>query len=238
MSSIHKRSHAAEQLARQKQKSKRTTLLIIPLVLVIIAVAAGIYFRFRKQTETTPPEEPIRSIAVLPFVDVSPDQDQKHLGDGIAIAIIPSLNTVDGLRVIDRTSSFQFRDKEDAIDEIGEKLKVEAVLEGSVVKYEKQSLGLRHFKKTGKLLLSKTNIEINTQIKDFQLIKEVRIIPRSNHYVIEVVYEKEEKVNNGDIITSIDPGLNNLSTLTFSDGRTPLIFNGKPIQKDCDSLSL
>lgn len=99
-----------------------------------------------------------------------------------------------------------------------------------VVKYEKQALGLRHFKKTGKLLLSKTNIEINTKITDFQLIKEVRIIPRSNHYVIEVVYEKEEKVNNGDIIASIDPGLNNLSTLTFSDGRTPLIFNGKPLK--------
>jgi len=97
-----------------------------------------------------------------------------------------------------------------------------------LVRYEKQALSLREFKKTGHLKLSQTNISINTKITDWGLIKEVRIVPRSNHYVIEVVYEKIEKINNHKNIASIDPGLNNLSTVTFSDGSTPFIINGKP----------
>lgn len=99
-----------------------------------------------------------------------------------------------------------------------------------LVKYEKNAIGLRYFKKTGELLLSKTNISIKTKITDWNLIKEVRIIPKNNHYVIEVVYEKQEKINKGNIIASIDSGLNNLSTITFNDGRTPFIINGRPLK--------
>lgn len=99
-----------------------------------------------------------------------------------------------------------------------------------IVKYEKQALSSKTFKKFGKIKLSKTNIEINTKITEWESIKEVRIIPRKNNYVIEVVYEKEEKVSNGHLIASIDPGLNNLSTVTFNDGSTPFIINGKPLK--------
>jgi IS605 OrfB family transposase len=101
-----------------------------------------------------------------------------------------------------------------------------------LVKFEKQALGLRHFKKTSRILLSKTNIEIRTKIIDWDLIKEVRIVPRSNHYVIEVVYEKHEKIlsKTNNIIAAIDPGLNNLATLTFNNGITPIIINGKPLK--------
>jgi IS605 OrfB family transposase len=99
-----------------------------------------------------------------------------------------------------------------------------------IVKYEKQALGIGHFKKIGEILLSKTNISIKTKIVDWNSIKEVRIIPKNNHYVIEVVYEKLEKINNGNITASIDLGLNNLSTITFNDGRTPFIINGRPLK--------
>ncbi len=98
-----------------------------------------------------------------------------------------------------------------------------------LVKYEKQALGLRHFKKTGEILLSKTDIVIKTKITDWDSIKEVRIVPNSTHYVIEVVYEKQEKINNNSkTIAAIDPGLNNLATVTLSDGSSPFIINGKP----------
>lgn len=99
-----------------------------------------------------------------------------------------------------------------------------------VTKYTKQALNLTEFKKTGKIKLSQTNIFINTKIKDFNKIKEVRIVPRINHYIIEVAYEQNEKINNGNIIASIDSGLNNLATITFNDGRKPLIINGKPLK--------
>ena len=75
-----------------------------------------------------------KSIAVLPFVDMSPDQDQEYLGDGIAEEIINRLTKVKELIVIGRTSSFSFKTKETDLKTIGEMLRVETILEGSVQK--------------------------------------------------------------------------------------------------------
>jgi len=75
-----------------------------------------------------------KSIAVLPFVDMSPERDQEYFTDGIAEEILNSLNKVQALRVAARTSSFAFKGKNEDIGEIGRKLKVATVLEGSVRK--------------------------------------------------------------------------------------------------------
>ena len=75
-----------------------------------------------------------RSIAVLPFADMSPQGDQAYFGDGIAEELLNVLAQVDGLKVAARTSSFKFRGDEHDIVEIGNALKVAAVLEGSVRK--------------------------------------------------------------------------------------------------------
>jgi len=73
-----------------------------------------------------------RSIAVLPFNDLSPAEDQDYFGDGMAEEILTALAKVDGLRVAARRSSFWFKDKEADLSEIAEKLNVCHVLEGSV----------------------------------------------------------------------------------------------------------
>ncbi len=73
-----------------------------------------------------------RSIAVLPFIDMSPNGDQEYFGDGIAEELISGLTKIDGLRVIARTSSFQFKGTNEDITAIGKKLNVGTVLEGSV----------------------------------------------------------------------------------------------------------
>jgi adenylate cyclase len=78
------------------------------------------------------------SIAVLPFVDMSPDQDQGHFCEGVAEEILNALTRIDKLDVAARTSSFQFRDRPGDIREIGERLGVQTVLEGSVRKSEKR----------------------------------------------------------------------------------------------------
>lgn len=87
------------------------------------------------------------------------------------------------------------------------------------------------FKKNGKIHLSQTEIYINTKLKNFDIINEVRIIPRNNHYIIEVVYEKQElelKIDNNKYL-SIDLGLNNLATCCSNiNGFKPFIINGKP----------
>ena len=77
---------------------------------------------------------PTASIAVLPFEDMSFDQDQSYFCDGIAEEILCGLAEVDGLHVAARVASFQFGSKSADILEIGRKLNVSVVLEGSVRK--------------------------------------------------------------------------------------------------------
>jgi adenylate cyclase len=73
-----------------------------------------------------------RSIAVLPFNNLSLAEDQDYFGDGMAEEILTALAKVDGLRVAARRSSFWFKGKEAGLSEIAEKLNVCHVLEGSV----------------------------------------------------------------------------------------------------------
>jgi serine/threonine protein kinase len=74
------------------------------------------------------------SIAVLPFIDMSPQKDQEYFCDGMAEELINTLANLEGLQVASRTSAFQFKDKGHDIREVGRRLKVQSVLEGSVRK--------------------------------------------------------------------------------------------------------
>jgi serine/threonine protein kinase/tetratricopeptide (TPR) repeat protein len=75
-----------------------------------------------------------KSVAVLPFADMSADLDNGYFTDGMAEEIINALTKIQALRVASRTSSFAFKGKNEDIGEIGKKLKVSTVLEGSVRK--------------------------------------------------------------------------------------------------------
>ncbi len=108
-----------------------------------IQTVRGQGYRFRKPVEVeldedgprASPAEPVqdRSIAVLPFKDMSPDSDQAYFSDGISEEILNALVKVPDLRVAGRTSSFAYRDDVD-VREIGRVLSVSHVLEGSVRK--------------------------------------------------------------------------------------------------------
>jgi serine/threonine protein kinase/Flp pilus assembly protein TadD len=78
--------------------------------------------------------EPARipSLAVLPFANLSADKENEYFSDGLAEDIIDALTQVPGLRVMARTSAFAFRGKEQDVREIGARLNVEHILEGSV----------------------------------------------------------------------------------------------------------
>ena len=75
-----------------------------------------------------------KSIAVLPFVDLSPDQDQEYFADGIAEELLDELTRLKGLNVASRTSSFAFKGSEESPKSIGEQLGVTSILEGSIRK--------------------------------------------------------------------------------------------------------
>src|SRR4029078_3246125 len=75
-----------------------------------------------------------KSVAVLPFANLSADQENEYFTDGMADEIINALSKIQSLRVASRTSSFAFKGKNEDIGEIGRKLKVSTVLEGSMRK--------------------------------------------------------------------------------------------------------
>ena len=83
-----------------------------------------------KESET----DTLPSIAVLPFVDMSPDKDQGYFCEGVAEEILNALTKIRRLRVAARISSFQFQGVENDVRKIGEILGVRAILEGSVRK--------------------------------------------------------------------------------------------------------
>jgi TolB-like protein/Tfp pilus assembly protein PilF len=78
------------------------------------------------------PPAPDKSIAVLPFLDLSPGKDQEYFCDGISEEILNTLAKVEGLHVAARTSSFSFKGTNLGVKEIAEKLGVRHILEGSL----------------------------------------------------------------------------------------------------------
>jgi serine/threonine protein kinase/Tfp pilus assembly protein PilF len=79
-----------------------------------------------------------QSVAVLPFADMSAEQDQEYFCDGMAEELINALGKIEGLRVVSRTSAFRFKHQNLDVAAIGRQLNVETVLEGSVRKAGKR----------------------------------------------------------------------------------------------------
>ncbi len=99
----------------------------------VIPAQAGI------QNPETPPDHlkaapPAKSIAVLPFVNMSSDPEQEYFSDGISEEILNALAKVKDLNVAGRTSSFAFKGENQDLRQIGETLNVQHILEGSVRK--------------------------------------------------------------------------------------------------------
>ena len=103
-------------------------------VAILAVLAASVWLAVRKGSPA-PARPELASIAVLPFEDLSSQHDQEYFCDGMTEEIIDALTKVGGFRVVARTSSFAFKGKQQDIREIGKKLNVGAVLEGSVRKF-------------------------------------------------------------------------------------------------------
>ncbi len=99
--------------------------------------------------------------------------------------------------------------------------------------YDKQALGKRAFKKTGKLVPSGLAIAIATTLTNWEQIAQVRIVPRLDGYMVEVVYEKEEQQAEVDqhLVAAVDLGVNVLAALTSTKkGFAPRLVSGKPLK--------
>ncbi|HEY7568700.1 MAG TPA: tetratricopeptide repeat protein [Gemmatimonadaceae bacterium] len=111
------------------------------MVGALIGVAALAFVMRPGPSQPSPPSEvavaagdTLRSIAVLPFVNLSTDPDNEYFADGITDELTAALDRVDGLRVAARTSAFAFKGKPADIREVAERLRVRSVVEGTVRK--------------------------------------------------------------------------------------------------------
>ncbi len=110
------------------------TALAIGLLAVAVAVAWTRISPGIEGVGSSATRSADKSVAVLPFVDMSPAGDQAYFADGIAEELLNELTRLEGLRVASRSSSFAFRDKAMDLRSIGEALNVTTILEGSVRK--------------------------------------------------------------------------------------------------------
>jgi serine/threonine protein kinase len=115
---------SAEYVVSGISRHKRAALAA--LLLVGIAVASWYYFHSQNSKVT------IRSIAVLPFTNVSKDTEMEYLSDGISESLINSLSQLPDLKVIARSSAFTYKGKETDLKEVADALGVEAILIGRV----------------------------------------------------------------------------------------------------------
>jgi len=126
-----KRTEFADELPKKSGRSRAWFyVVVIAGAMSVSLFFLGRYTATSKQTGLT--EVPAKSIAVLPFVDMSQARDQEYFCDGISEEILDALAKVEGLRVVARTSSFSFKGKNADVSEIAQKLNVQNVLEGSL----------------------------------------------------------------------------------------------------------
>ncbi len=136
------------EIEANKSIKRRTGRKIVAMTIALAVLAAGlfVYQLVRSKPTITPTASaarteaatapPNKSIAVLPFVNMSADKNDEYLSDGMTEELINVLAKVPGLRVPGRTSCFAFKGKneEDIFRKVGDQLHVGTVLEGSVRK--------------------------------------------------------------------------------------------------------
>ena len=113
-------------------KYKQWKLVVLPILAMLVAAAiAGQHFR-GKENRLDATSLKNTSIAVLPFADMSAAKDQEYFSDGLSEELINDLAKISGLKVVGRSSAFQFKGRNEDLREVGRKLGVANVLEGSV----------------------------------------------------------------------------------------------------------
>ena len=113
---------------QQKNVRKRNVWLLISFIVLVIALSI-IYRKYFSENKIVFTE---RSIAVIPFTDMSQKKDQEYFSDGLTEDIITQLAKINSFKVISRTSVMQYKKNSKTLKEIGNELGVDVILEGSV----------------------------------------------------------------------------------------------------------
>lgn len=114
-----------------KPTSRRRWRIFAAASFLVVSACATSWWIYHQQVNTG---QNLHTLAVLPFVDMSASKDQQYFSDGLADELLTSLAKIPQLRVSARTSSFQFKDRNEDPKEIGKRLKVNSIVEGGVRK--------------------------------------------------------------------------------------------------------
>lgn len=140
-------------IAANKSITHQTGRKLVAVTAVLAVIASGLFvFQFVRpkgnatarqdttaaHTEAASGPIPNKSIAILPFTDLSPNHDQESFSDGMAEEILNALAHVKDLKVIGRASSFFYKGKNVSLKQIGSELGVANILEGSIRKQGEQ----------------------------------------------------------------------------------------------------
>lgn len=139
---LKKTKKVAQEESITEQTNKRLNIIIIITLLVLAAVT---YFKEPDTTQASSIEEISnraneKSIAVLPFKNDSSNKDNIYFCDGIMEGVRENLSKIPGLSVVSRTSVEQYRENPPSVTEIANQLKVNYILEGSVLRIENRSI--------------------------------------------------------------------------------------------------
>ena len=126
-SAVPKAAVAMAKTAPTRRVPRRGLLFGAVALVALLVVAAAVIFNLNSRNA------PISSVAVLPFENATGDAAIDYLSDGISESLINKLSSLNGLRVISRTSAFAFKGKKMEAIEIGRKLGVDALILGSLV---------------------------------------------------------------------------------------------------------
>jgi TolB-like protein/Tfp pilus assembly protein PilF len=195
--------------ADHPEVATRRRAWIIAAVVVTILLAGGYFWvdkAWHPKHDTTASTAAIsdKSIAVLPFTDMSEKKDQEYFADGMAEEIIELLVKVPGLKVISRTSSFQFKDKTEDLRSIATQLGVAYVLEGSVRKSGDR------LRVTAKLINAQDGTQLFSQTYDRDLSD---VLKMQDEIALALVRALQIEVSAGDIVSR--PALRNKEAYTL-----------------------
>jgi adenylate cyclase len=204
------------------RKTKPSYLTIKRLVaaavfLLVAAVVAGVMVRYWPSKQgggAAPAVASIldKSIAVLPFVDMSEKKDQEYFADGMAEEVLNRLAMVPGLKVVGRVSSFQFKDKNAKPADIGTALGVAYLLEGSVRKEADR------VRVTAQLVEARTGSQRWSDRFDSEVIDVLRVqdtiaaeIARELQITVEVETAPRSSVKSPEVLEAYLRGLHSLA---------------------------
>ena len=119
------------EVKRTRSKGSKLPWIVAGAAVIVIVIALYFFMYSSKGAKTT---ETIKTIAVLPFANISSDPNQEYISDGLSEELISVLEKNPKLRVTARTSSFYFKGKNVDLKTIASKLDVKNILEGSVQK--------------------------------------------------------------------------------------------------------